>query len=254
MLYRPREGQEECLCPPQDGQYISPSLCDQDGGNSIHQTNSSGMPDLGLVSSETNNPLSITFTGLGQSCGRSRIQAGTDLSRMEAPQGDLQGNLYSAGTVQSRPICNSTESPSRPICELETRSRSNGNQCLSPQLERPRRLCLSSLLTDRQVPSARTEHNYASGSSMVEPKLVSDAPGVDGGVSAAFAGPEGHTERSNKPTSPNGMPQQAKTSCLESLQEHSIAGVSKETSELLLVGWSNGTNMAYQSGWKCWSG
>ena len=60
-----REGQEECSHPPQDGQYICPSLCDQDGGNSIHQTNSSGMPDLRLVSSETINPLSITFTGLG---------------------------------------------------------------------------------------------------------------------------------------------------------------------------------------------
>ena len=90
--------------------------------------------------------------------------------------------------MQSRPICNSVESPSRSLCELET---SNGNQRLSPLLERPRRLCLSSLLTDRQVPSegeTRTEHNCASGSSMVEP---TDAPGVDGGVSTAFARPEG---------------------------------------------------------------
>ena len=157
--------------------------------------------------------------------------------------------------MQSRPIYNSVESPSRSLCELETRSRSNGNQRLSPLLVRPRRLCLSSLLTDRQVPSegeTRTEHNCASGSSIEEP---TDAPGVDGGVSTAFARPEGHTERPNEPTSPIGMPQQASTSRLESLwQQHSTAGVSKETSELPLAGWSNGTNTAYQSGWKCWSG
>jgi len=45
-----REGQEECS--PQDGQHICPSLRDQDGRNSIYQTNCSGMSDLGLVSSK----------------------------------------------------------------------------------------------------------------------------------------------------------------------------------------------------------
>ena len=203
------------------------------------------MPDLGLVSSETNNPLSITFTGLGQSCGRSRIQAGTDLSRMEAPQGDLQGNFYSAGTVQSRPTA---ESQSRSLCELETRSRSNGNQRLSPQLERPRRLCLSSLLTNRQVPSegeTRTEHNCASGSQwrnqnwypmllelMVEfPLLLPDRRDI-------------LRDLMNQLNPLVHMPQRAKTSRLESLrQQHSTAGVSKEVSELLLAGWSNGTDL-----------
>jgi len=121
--------------------------------------------------------------------------------------------LYSAGTVQNRSICNEAESPIRSLCEQETRSRSIGNQCLSPQLEGPRRLCLPSLLTDRQVSSegeTRAEHNCTSGSSMAEPNLVPDAPRVDGGVPTAFTRPDGHTERSNKPTSPIGMLQQVR--------------------------------------------
>ena len=71
----------------------------QDGGNLVHQINCSGMSDLGLVSSKADNPISVTFTRLVQSGGRPRVQASTDLSRMEASQGDLYGNLCSTGTM-----------------------------------------------------------------------------------------------------------------------------------------------------------
>ena len=51
----------------------------------------------------------------------------------------------------------------------------NGNQCLSLLLEKPRRLCLSSLLTDRQVPSegeTRTEDNESLSLKLLSLKLA----------------------------------------------------------------------------------
>ena len=111
--------------------------------------------------------------------------------------------------------------------------------------------------TDRQVPPEgenRAECNCVSGSPVAEPDMVSNASRIDGGVSAAPTRPEGHTERPYEPAS-SGMSKQAKISRLESLRlQHTATGISKETSELLLAGWSKGTNTAYQSGWKRWSG
>ena len=50
------------------------------------------------------------------------------------------------------------------------------------------------------------------------------------------------------------MLQQTEVNRLETIRwQNSAAGVSEETSALLLAGWSTGTNSAYQSGWKRWN-
>jgi len=86
---------------------------------------------------------------------------------------------------------------------------------------------------------------------VAEPDMVPNACGINSGVPTTSARLERHTERLHEPTAPTGVSKQAKVSCLESLrQQHAATGVSKETSELLLAGWSKGTNTAYQSGWK----
>jgi len=100
----------------------------------------------------------------------------------------------------------------------------------------------------------RAEYGSDSGTAMAEPDMVSDAARVNDRVSTTPTEAEGHTEGLQRPAPPTGMSQQTTTSRLESLRrQHSTTGVSKETSELLLAGWSKGTNTAYQSGWKRWS-
>ena len=62
---------------------------------------------------------------------------------------------------------------------------------------------------------------------------------------------QGLVERPGGPTTPTNKPKQIKTSRLEDIwRQHTAAGVSAQTSELLLTGWSIGTNTAYESGWK----
>ena len=155
------------------------------------------------------------------------------------------------------PVCHETKSPTGQLHELETRSRSNGNQCLSHQLDRSGGLCFPPVFTNRQMSSEsekRTEYGSASGTPVAEPDMVPNVARIDDRVSTALTQAEGHTKRFQRPAASIGMSQQAKTSRLKSLrQQQSAIDVSKETSELLLAGWSKGTNTAYQSGWKRWS-
>ena len=64
-----------------------------------------------------------------------------------------------------------------------------------------------------------------------------------------------YTDRPQGSDASIGGPVQATACRIENLwQQHASAGVSKETLELLLTGWSKGTNTAYQLGRKRCSG
>ena len=90
---------------------------------------------------------------------------------------------------------------------------------------------------------------------MAELTLVPNAVRVDDRTPPPSASSGGYIDRPPRADASIGRSQQAKTCCMENLrQQHATAGVSKETLELLLAGWSKGTNTAYQSEWKRWSG
>ena len=98
------------------------------------------------------------------------------------------------------------------------------------------------------------KHNHASDIFMVEPTLVPNADGIDDRTSPASTRSEEHTDTLQRPNASIGGPQQIGTCCLENLQQqHATTGVSKETLQLLLAGWSKGINIAYHSRWKQWS-
>ena len=81
---------------------------------------------------------------------------------------------------------------------------------------------------------------------MVEPILVPNADGIDDRTSPASTRSEEHTDRLQGPNASIGGPQQIGTCCLENLkQQHATTGVSKETLQLLLAGWSKETYIAY---------
>ena len=252
------EGKAEGSCSPQDGQHISPILCDQNGRHTVLQTDRSGTQNVGLVSPTTDNSLSITPPGFGEPGGRPGVQAGTNIGGMEASRGGVQQDLRSFGALRGGPICHETEPPTGQVCELETRPGSYDDQCLPHQLGGPRRICFSSLLPDRQMSTKgenRTKHSCTSSTPMEKSTMVPNGIGADDRTPPASTRSEGHTDGSQGSDTPIGRPEQAKACRMENLrQQHTSAGVSKETSELLLAGWSRGTNTAYQSGWKRWSG
>jgi len=106
------------------------------------------------------------------------------------------------------------------------------------------------LLLNREVHTedshGRMYHN-TSGSVVAFTGLVPSTDGETGGVLPNWR--DLLKDLLNQPH-PLGTPE---TSCLQSIgNHHAAAGVSKKASDLLLAGWSKGTNTTYQSGWAKW--
>jgi len=90
--------------------------------------------------------------------------------------------------------------------------------------------------------------------SLAKPTMVPNAVATDSGVSPAPSTYQQSTDGSPGPVTSPDNSGQVETSRMESIRHQlSTDGISEETSELLLAGWSKHTNSAYQSGWKRWS-
>ena len=120
------------------------------------------------------------------------------------------------------------------------------------------RVCVSPVRPARQVSSQdspRELHSYTDSSSLEHPALVS-------GTTRAINRQAGDTAKDRK--SPNGPIQSTTstvgkgstgTSRMEGLRQlHLTEGVSRRASDLMLAGWSTGTNTTYQSAWNRWAG
>ena len=251
------EGPTECPCPSKDGQHIGPGICQSNGGNSFPRLDESGLRDVGLVSSERNHPFGFSSTRPEQPGGRPGVQRGAILSRVETQGGVIPQDLYTPGSVQDRSVCNSTEQPAGQVHQLETRPGCHAYRCFSDQLEGPGGVCIPSLRSNRQMPTedqSRTEYNCVSGTGMAEPSMVSNVIGLSSGTSPSPPSLLEPVVRPQGATTPPSVLQQVEASRMESIRrQHSAAGVSGDTSALLLAGWSRGTNSTYQTGWKRWS-
>ena len=252
-----REGQAECSCSSKDGQHLSPGICLSDGGNSIPQLDESSLRNVGLVSPEGCHTLRLSPARSEQPDSRLGVQGDTDISRVETQGGVIPQDLCISGPMQNRLVCQSIEQTAGPLHQLEARSRSHTNRCLSNQLEGTGGICISTLCSDRQVfteGQSGTEHNSVGGTFVEEPSMVSNATRSSSRTSSSHPSLQRPAVRSQRATTSSSVLQQTEVNRLETIrQQNSAAGVSEETSALLLAGWSTGTNSAYQSGWKRWS-
>jgi len=97
------------------------------------------------------------------------------------------------------------------------------------------------------------KHNSTDSTNLAESAVVPQFVGSNSRISSPPTTTQGHVKGPQRSASPSTVSEQAETSRLESIQQqHSAVGVSDQTSELSLTGWSRGTNMAYQSGWNKW--
>ena len=82
--------------------------------------------------------------------------------------------------------------------------------------------------------------------------MAPNAFGADSGSHSSPTTSVGLTERPERPAAPSSVSRL--TAWRVSSKKRKAIGVSQKTSELLLAGWSTGTNKAYQSGWNKWIG
>ena len=188
-----------------------------------------------------------------QSGGRQGVSISSDISRMETARESLSECVPEARTMSSGPIRITPEQPTGSLCELETRPVCFCNRCTSDQLGSSRGVCLSSICSDRSVSSEdqnREVYTTANSPVLEVPTLVSSSARTVGGFSNPPAPARESTKRPLRSATPSEIPAASR---LESIRrQHASVGVSEQAAELLVAGWSKGTNTAYQSGWQQW--
>ena len=83
--------------------------------------------------------------------------------------------------------------------------------------------------------------------------MVSGSAVHAGGLSDTVTNPQRPADGPIRPTSSLSTDRPTSTSCMDTIRQGYITeGISSEAAQLLLSGWSKGTNTAYQSAWKKW--
>ena len=100
----------------------------------------------------------------------------------------------------------------------------------------------------------RTEYHHHGSTPVALAGVVSDPDGVSSRLPPKPPKTYGPATEPIQSASPSDNSRFTKASRLQSIRkQHAATGVSEQASELLLAGWSTGTNTAYQSGWARWS-
>ena len=242
---------------PPNGQPISSSLYQQDGGDPLTDSIPTSLQSVALVSREEYQPVSRVPSGQGQLNSGSGVQRIGVIRRVDAAQRSLPPDSADSGPMQDGPICNQAEPPAAELYQLEARSVCSGDGCTPPRLEDVGGIRLSPILLNREVSaenSPRGEHHNNSSAMVVFPSLVPSPTGESGGPPAPSAQSQGSPVQPSRPDSPTSRPRVSTASRMQSIRvQYEAAGVSGQATELLLAGWSKGTNTAYQSGWSRWT-
>ena len=144
-----------CVCStgffPGQGQFPhsrQPDCCvvyKPHGGNSITLVERPCNSAMGMVPGEGNGLIGRVSTRHGKLCSRFRVQNNTVFSGVATPQEHLSNPDEGGSPVRCRPICHSSEPPTAPICQLETRSLCLGDRCYEDTIDRMERLCLPTI-------------------------------------------------------------------------------------------------------------
>ena len=150
------------------------------------------------------------------------------------------------GSLPGGPICDQAQPATSRIHQLETRPTCIRDRCPSDGLEANKRVCFPPLLPDREVlaedPQGRV-HHHNGGTVLAFPGLVSSSDGEPSGTSPATPKSRRSAKESTQSLPPTGGARALTINHLQSIREHHTAtGVSNEASDLLLAGWSKGTN------------
>ena len=88
-------------------------------------------------------------SGVHELCGRCRVQNFEGSNRLEAPPSDIQSNKSEPGSPESGPVCFPSVDSASTVFQLVTRPNGRGNRCLQSTVGEPKRLCESSVVSDR---------------------------------------------------------------------------------------------------------
>ena len=246
--------QGEHSCEASNGQQNSSVLYQQDGGNSLTQPITSGMPALAMVSPTPNNSLCRVPTRNKQYRGRQAITATPIVGGMDAEQGSFLPCHESSEEMPNRPVCQSAQPSTPQVHQLETGPICNRNGCSQGEMDRSERICISPLCPNSQVSTEGETggmHSHIGGPDMEHPAMVSSFSRIVCSSPSPVTKEAGPSVRSVQQVSPNPGPSASRLEGVR--QQHKSQGISERSTNLIQAGWSKGTNSAYQSAWTRWS-
>ena len=139
-------------------------------------------------------------------------------------------------------------------CQLAARSIYSGIRCIAVFMAGRDGLCFSSIHTHRQVSSEGAPGGVHTGHRGANMGHTAKVPSVAGRVPDSSSNTPESVARSVQQAKPPVSEQPTTVSRVESIRENHLAeAITKRASDLILSGWSVGTNATYQSGWAKWS-
>ena len=153
------------------------------------------------------------------------------------------------------PVCIVPESSNTSFHPLETKPLRYRNRCSTGAMDQLG-LRNSTICLDLQGPQEGSEGRVnisPNNSSLGIAALVPSSAIHAGGLTNIVTDPQQSTNRHIRATSPINASGSASISRMDTVQQgYTTEGISAEAAQLLLSGWSKGTNTAYQSAWKKW--
>ena len=186
--------------------------------------------------------------------GQLGIESISRLQRLETAPRGFQSPSLEVGSPEHRPLCLPSLLPTRPVCKLSSRPSSNSHRCIHSRLGDLSGLCLSSICSDRPMPSPNSEtagvtHGVCSTSLASSNLLSTTIRPVH-----RLPSPPTNSERSTDPGKQNPPSQTPTASWVPSVSRgYHTADISAYSREILLAAWRKNTTNAYSSAWTKWS-
>jgi len=188
---------------------------------------------------------------------RLRVQELDRLERLEAKKEGFLTDSENLGNSRNRPICFQNSPSTRNLFQLETRPGLSSNRCINSDLGPNSRICISPILSDREVPGESTKvSNYSSSDSpnLDSPTLV---PGFTGDVNLEpkkDRNGEGHSNPPIGGNTPSHSKQNTALGSVEDIREQgSSDGLSQTAATLIQQSKAKGTRRHYMSAWESFS-
>ena len=250
------EGQKQHTCPSPVGQYHSSCVFEQDGGDPIETISTRDTRHISVCAVEADHNYCRTFAR-GAKCGSGlRVPGLSGLEQLATPTENVPGVKPQMGHVCSRSVCRSTECADSNILQLETRSDSSSNRCVSTAMDRGTGVRVSPICIDRAM-SGKGHEGSSSVSvcdtDMADPSMVSKTAGYGCGLSGVVTTTKRSIAVTKTRMSPIGSGWKPAASGLESVRYRAAAeGLSGHAASLVVGSWREGTQGAHNSAWNKW--
>ena len=246
------------LHPYEDRQHLSPFIHCQNGRNSESEHVDSGQKNLAISLGARDHDYCRVDPISFEHNSRLGVQERLRFSRVETVSSGVPINLSSDGISRHRPLCIKNIPSDPKILQLESRPRLLSSGCLPSTMGEGAAICLPSILPDYQGsktnggPTGGTDdldHSTLANPTMVSPthEYGHSGTSVTSSISRSSVKPFGF----GTPTTSRLL---SKAGGLASLRDRLLgAGISEESSSLIIHSRREGTSQTYESAWKRWS-